>query len=408
MAALSSCTKPGNESGEGQTGSVKIMVTYPDNNANTRAEGAPLADGSKLELKPGHIFFCTSDGTIDTHVGIGTEATPSKDGRQQVTVEDITDSKGSEAVINVLSTATTCYIVSNDDAVFTGAAAITGDYTGSKIDDIFAKPVSVGTINSSATPGGTDKILLFGKGTVNPGAGTTATGNIPYSASVNVKLQPLASRLQIGKITGVPTTDNTTTPATTWNIQSFTVGGIYINYTDGQMTIDPATGKAAGVPASFVSNGSDPAKYTKAAYGSDLACLVDEFTGGRAASGTPNLFIKPASTNLWVYNLFPTEVAHVIVHIENVTYTDGTTPTSKTDKWLTVRNFKRADNNEAIMSFEPGKIYTLTDIQFNKTHVDGDDDDDDNKPEPEKVTVDCLVSVEMMPWEEIEIVWSGN
>jgi hypothetical protein len=134
--------------GDGTT-SVKIEFSYPDSPA-TRAEGAPVGNGTDGVFKPGHIFFVTGTGQIDTHVGVGTTVTPSTAGSVKATIEDLTKATGSEVVINgVSSAAVNCYILSND-AVLQTSDAISGNLEGTNISQVLAKVFPVNKLNTAA------------------------------------------------------------------------------------------------------------------------------------------------------------------------------------------------------------------------------------------------------------------
>ncbi len=402
MITLASCSKNEN-TGQNEDGtvSVKISFNYPDETPDTRVEGAAATAGT-ASFKPGHILFVTGSGLIDKHVGV--YATTGTAGSEQVTIADLTNAAGSEVVISgISSSASTCYILSNDAPVFSGANAITGNLEGQNISQLFSKQISVNAINNAS--GTLDSVPMYGTGTVSPGTGSTATDETPYTATVSVNINSLASRIQIGKFTAQDFTPNSSVPADVVKIKSFTVDGIYINDTYSEMNV--ASAVIATGPQ--VDNGSTIANYSKTVGTTDYTTtsgiahmLADE--PFKVAAGTP-LAATPTLA-YWTYNVFPKGTPDIVVKLSNITYTittggvEGSLQYLQSNsgiQWLTIDSYKKADNT-ALGDFEANNIYTLANIPF---------DFSDLTDVPYTTTLDVLVSVTMFDWVDVPISWNN-
>lgn len=367
--------------------SVKIQLVY--GHTDTRADGAAIADKTNLDFTEGHIFFATSSGTIDKHIGVGNSA-----GSIQVSKTDL---KGGEVVVEGLSgSATRCYILFTDvNAKIGSSTGITGDLRGKDISTIKSMVIPVGNINDAS--GAVANVPLYGEGVVEVVSPDKTSGGSDYNAKVSVTINSLAARLQIGKISAKVYNYTNDSGNQTVTIDAFTVGGIYINNFHQDMTV--------GSTAGTIIDGADNAgKYSTAA-GTSYA------TGGigeklcdvlkTAATGSP---LAVAANGVWAYNLFPTTVPHIIIELTNVKYTDSATGTQITipSQFIAVQSFKyapgHANAGEVVTNFAANNIYTLSDIQFNFTNM---------VHSPYEKTMDVLVEVQMMKWLNNGIVWNN-
>lgn len=396
LMMLASCAKD-NEGDKGNNGlngetSVKIQLVY-SNGAATRADGAAIADDTDLDFTEGHIFFATSAGVIDKHVGVGNSA-----GSFQVSKTELEDG---EAVIEGISgSATSCYILFTDvNAQISSTTGITGDLEGTNISAITGAVIPVGNINDAG--GAVANVPLYGTGTVAPVSPDQTTDGKDYNAYVKVDIDALASRLQIGKVSAKTYTyTDGNGESHTVTIDAFTVEGIYVNNFHQDMTI-------ASTAGTVIDGEDDPDAYSTTAgtvYASgELAAKLYDAPG--AASGSP---LAVAATGVWAYNLFPTTVPHVIIKLTGVSYTDENTDAGTDNtvtgltQFLTVSSFKYGpahdDAGDPVVAFLKNNIYTLSDIQFSyadMTHV------------PYEETMDVLVEVQMMSWIDNAIVWNN-
>lgn len=385
---MAGCAKDGVNGGQDQndgTTSVKIQISYDQD--KTRAVGSAVT--GQLSATAGHIFFADAAGNIDTHVGIGNGA-----GKVQVSLIDL--NAGEAVITGVSSQATKCYIVMNDVNAKINTSGITGNFTGSTIDAAFATfeiPVS----NLSDASAGVVNVPLYGKGDVNGPGGTT--GGKSYDASVSVKINAMTSRVQIGKITADVYNYTSNSVAQTVTINEYKVEGIYINnyhpsYTfknDGAAVVDG--GKVA---ANYSTTGSTV--YATGGSGEKLFDLPN--------TTTTTSVVEPTGGNYWVYNVFPGEVAHIVIKLTGIKYTDSANGTQKTiddARFLTLAGFKYGtghdDAGDDVTAFEPTNTYTLSNISF---------DFDDLTTVPYDETMNVLVEVEMMTWVDNPIEWKKS
>jgi hypothetical protein len=383
--------------GDGTT-SVRISFSMPDP-AKTRAEGDGAATGVEATFQPGHIFFVTGSGMIDTHVTIG-KSTPVS-GVTNFTVAELTTDKN-VVVEGVSSSATKCYILSNDIASQIGSATgITSNLKGRNISQVLKMQIAVNNMNNN--PSTIANIPMYGVGDVDvDDAGTTAVGGKAYTATVEVAINSLASRIQIGKLSARDYTPAGSSDVV--KIKSFTVAGIYINNTYDKMT--PASVVATtGVE---IDNGSTVTNYSKtgttdySATGT-AGMLADE--PARAAVYVSGVLTadQTTATKFWAYNVFPKGIPHIIVKLSNVKYTittggvEGAERTITGNQWLTIDSYTKSGGS-VLTAFEANNIYTLGDIAFNYS---------DLTDVPETTSLDVLVTVDMFDWLDTPLIWKN-
>lgn len=400
---LASCGKEevgGGKVGDGTT-DVKISFSYAKN-TGTRAEG-PAASTGQAEFQPGHIFFVTAgSGMIDKHVPI-----VAADATNSATIFTIAELNAGEVVVEgVSSSAKECYILSNDGAVFTGSDAISSSLEGTSISTVLEKQIAVGAMNDS--PSTIANVPMYGMGTVSTATTGTTAGGKDYAASVNVGINSLASRIQIGKFT---TSDYTAPNGDVFEITAFTVAGIYINNTFDKMTF---ASTVADATAPEINNDSDVAKYSKTAGTTDYIAagtantLADEPAAVAADVSGVMTADQSTATNFWAYNVFPKGLPHIIVKLSNIKYTitpnggsAGAEQTIPTAQWLTINSYKKAGDT-ALTAFEANNIYSLggttggIDFSF-----------DDLTDEPYTEELDVLVTVDMFDWVDTPIDWNN-
>jgi hypothetical protein len=394
-----SCSKEDTTNGGNPDGTASVMISFsmPEGAPGSRAEGAAATAG-EASFQPGHVLFVTGSGMIDTHVTIGKSAPIS--GVTNFTIAQLTTDEN-VVVEGVSSSATKCYILSNDIAAkIGGATGITSNLKGQNISKVLGMEIAVNNMNNS--PSTLENVPMYGMGDVDiDDAGTTTEGSKPYTATVVVGINSLASRIQIGKISAKDYAPTGTTDVI--KIKSFTVDGIYINYTYDKMT--PASVVAA---APEIDNGSTVANYLKtgttdySATGT-AAMLADEPALAAAIVGTFLTADQTPATNYWAYNVFPKGIPHIIVKLSNITYTvtsnsiEGDVQTITGNQWLTIDSYKKSDNSP-LAAFEANNIYTLADIAF---------DYSDLTDVPETKSLAVLVNVEMFDWVETPLLWNN-
>ncbi|NDV67011.1 hypothetical protein [Bacteroides sp. 224] len=191
-----------------------------------------------------------------------------------------------------------------------------------------------------------------------PGASNTAT--------VNVSIKPLISRLELTQVKGIG------------DITNFTVKGVYVDDYYPQFTY-------AGLYAG-----------TKFSQGQSTTFAG---IGDAGAWAHTSLVAAPATGNVWAHNLAAGGLPRFIIELEDVKYNPGISAgaplgevdLSGTTYYLTVTGY----NNGGLTAFERGKIYRIggnNGIEF---------DQDDLGLVPNPVDVDLTLNVTILEWEVV-------
>jgi hypothetical protein len=390
IASISSCAKEvGVGSANNGETSVKIQVAYPKK-PDTRAESGKIGYPRHLSINNGHVFFVSKDNVIKKHIGVDNTAGSVSLTRSQI--------EAGEAVINnvpaSIADGGACYIVAN----FTENVDIKGNLENENITQVLDKVnVTVDNLNSVGVDDG--DVMIYGSGPFKSSPGTTQTGNVPYQLEVVVPTHTVASRLQIGAITGVDHLDGT-------KITSFTAKAIFINHTDvaaigfWENYFKNGTGMKTSLE-----NGQSVTDYTLQAYkDKNVGSLAEDLTKFGATANTP-ASIAPGENLVWGYYVLCKRVPHILIHFSEVKIKKSSgSEQTLTNKFITMRNFKYAKEenghviNAPVTEFLPDNVYTLDNIEFNYTHLG----------EPEEQFVDALVSVTPAIWKDNSIYWTGN
>jgi hypothetical protein len=389
LGALQSCTtgESGNNNKIDYDAPAAVRIGIVDGTA-TRGVGDPITGNATTSpLTSGHIFlYSSTTGLIDKHVGLSESGIDPNE-----TIDDLR--ANNVVVVDVGGNVDRCMIVFNDNDL------ITASMSGHHIDDVKNKIVYAKTINNAE--GTIDKVPLTGDAALVTVSGSNNQGE-SYTRQAEMTVTPVATRLQIGKISADKYTPGG--GGDEIEITSFSVVGVFITNAYSQMTLagvlaaDPQinykqdTGKY-GVPSSGTSG------YSVGQPGENLA----ELPGNSTASGTPLAVLPatPPTNKVWAFNLFPeaNDVPHVVVCLSNIKYKVGTVErTLAGDKWLTVSKFHKNASDGIINGFLAGNVYTLGNLKFNWSHL---------TDLPETQSGDVRVFVSIAPWVDNEIHW-GN
>jgi hypothetical protein len=185
-------------------------------------------------------------------------------------------------------------------------------------------------------------------------------------------------------------------------IDAFTVEGIYITSVNSQMTLGRVASETLEVDYM-----QDVSKYAAPALtGSGYAVstvgerLADNPATGEAA-GDPLVVTAGSDGEMWVYNLFPTSIPHIVVHLSGISYTvgEGERQTLADDKWITVTSYHLDGGDTELSSFQPNNVYTLGNLQFNYAHL---------TDLPETRDGDVRVFVTVAKWVNNDIHWGDQ
>jgi hypothetical protein len=384
---------------------IRIRLHY-DGSADTRAQGPIIADQTQLEMGPGHIFFTDAAGRIVHHVGIvdGEVGVPyTGAGSEGVSLADLREN--GEVIEQVSLSARKCVIVSRDAlGGIAEGSGFTGNLEGTNISEVKEAMADVSDMNITTgdDAGSVATVPLFGEGDIVPASGTE--NGKDYNAAVSVTMNSVASRVQIRQISAATTpTEIDEESSRTMTITGFTVEGIYINNYYEQMALG-AQRVSEGDP---VHNGTGVANYvsTSGIYfqstgtGYNLADAV-------GAGDDGNVVALSGDGRGWVYNLFPTPVSnasavpHIVIRLSSVTVVDSSapdTPVTYNDQFLTIGSIRDAASKAEIVQFDRNYLYTLGNIEFSFANLSSI---------PEAQSIDVLVSVTMMKWNNRDVEWN--
>jgi hypothetical protein len=359
---FASCSKE--EGADNNKAGELARVTINMEQPGTRATGATQA-AQAVSFTSGYVYFVDNDSKI-TNIFRLVSGTPTPDTNEIKIGTSMTFDEVSGNSQHV-------YIFGNIPAQ---TAAV-----GANISTVANAAVNVKTQTDDVDDSTLDNYYLFGK-TATPinhnGANSTA--------SVTVK--PIGSRIEIGELKAVDKAGQTE------NVTAFRVDGIFINNTYKQITLAGAktataadffyNGKEADgqSPVNFITNGTH---YPTA----DQGYLYNANETAGIATSASNV-AKPAS-GVWAYNVFaPTagEFPHVVIRVSNIA---GVTAIPASEiRWMTITKFLKTGDSSEITSFEPGKIYKITSLEFNAyDHLD---------VSPEMKTVTAVVTVSVPDW----------
>jgi hypothetical protein len=187
---------------------------------------------------------------------------------------------------------------------------------------------------------------------ITPGAGSTAT--------VNVSIKPLISRLELTQVKGAST------------IKAFTVSGVYID----------------GYYPSFTYEGGHSGTLFAQGQSTNFTGTTGD-AGTWAAAGSP-LIAAPASSNVWAHNVASGGIPRFIIALTGVKYDKGAgeVDLSGTTHYLTVTGY--TDGGTPLSAFERGKIYRIG----GTNGIEFDEEDLGLTPNPVNVTLTLKVTID--------------
>ncbi len=262
---LFSCSKDGENINIPSGENISVGLRIVQDNAVSRAEGAPVTGSTTVTLTQGHLFF--HDGTVITKV---TTITTAPTGATNGTNVNLTSLAGgtTENIVNVPNSSTNITIFCNMPAA--ANTAISALSAGSSVTDLKAIEIMVENMGDAA--GGVANVPLYGDGGITAPVAPSTTG------TATVQVGAIASRIEIGSITADPLSD----------VDDFDLEGIFVNnYYASQGVggtllplLSPLAPKNNGGASSQYSAGST-------AYPAALQPVYDAFSPLLSATGSP-------------------------------------------------------------------------------------------------------------------------
>jgi hypothetical protein len=332
----------------------------------TRSAGNSVASSQTVTFNGGWLLFVSEQNNVTKVMEITTTNTGAISD-SQVEIALLTQAQGVE-IPDVPGHSRSVYVIGNLPA----GAGIVEPAVGVSLTALKQNLIGVSTQRDI------NNVTLFGGDAIK----VESAKNV-----ARFELKPLVARIEIAKISSTNNSD----------ITSFKLEGIFINsYYDTVML----NGNA---PADVIKN-TEVAGFARgsAAYPAAYDGILYDYRSAQGQSlGTasaPNIHVPSASQSAWVYNLLapvacaqPNTLAapHIVIAVSDIQTQNGT---EYKDTWyLTVTSL--VHQGSKITRLEPGKVYSIKDINFSHTNV---------QPEPEMKTMEVEVEVTLVEWDILE------
>lgn len=398
MIGLASCSKDSGEKTGGpdnnETTSVSLQLTK---SVSSRAVGG-AAKEEAVDFNSGYVIFTNNVGVINKVTTIAPGDYPSSPGQADQDAKEAgtkvwlgeLESAGGSEIKNVPAAAQFVYIAGNLPTGSTVPAITMNISTfNSQLLSVFSQSNATGSVAD---------VTLYGGGVQ-----LSAHGTITGAKYAKVKVDAVASRLEISKISYESSTNL---------ITGFQIDGIFVNhyYPEMSLSSEVSTELKNNAPAD---NTAADAMYMAAASGAyktaDNGTIYDYDTDGIGVKITDVSWKANATTGVWAYNVlapktFASPVTaittpHIVVRLSDITTKDDVDDNDrvyKTTQYLTVKDFKLKGQSNPMGAFVPGYIYYITDLKFDESNLT-------DTPEAKPVTV--YVEAELMEWKRAEVEW---
>ncbi|MDR1918267.1 MAG: hypothetical protein LBQ65_01315 [Tannerellaceae bacterium] len=378
---------------------VRISIIQGD--ASTKALSGAAAsnlvnDNEGLTISTGgHLFFVNEVGSITKYVKILVTGQNSLNLGTEVGIDAL--KTGGAIIEDVSSSSKRVYIYLNLPTSVTGisTALVNGPFS----------VVSDKLITASELAGvGVEKVPVSGSGPL------TTVDNPDYGLETTVTLKAVAARIEIPKVSVIPS------PVSGYTIASFKLAGIFINNFFHQSTLGglaPAdlinTTDLAGTSDAIrkLYYPTDASFYFTAANHAEKLYTADSDAG----LGGSTLVKEAGAGKAWAYNVFPNEQAadattylpldavntkaylpHIVFHFSEVTLESAAGAQSTlTNQFVTVNGF---NDGSSLDYLQRGYIYRFDTVAEAGLEISPDD----LAPEPEQKTINAKVTAVLTPW----------
>lgn len=329
---------------------TKSVVVHLASSSLSRAVEAPLGEGAKASIMNYNIFFLDAAGKVV------------KGGQSGDIIS------GAIPCTAVDKSAVSVYVVANAGKSPSWVVDLSGIEVGSTLADIKAKVAKVETQTTVAN------IVLAN--TADAGNGviqTGATADANYTATV--KIAPVLSRLEIGKIEGIGENSE--------KVNSFKVEGIYIDGHAVEFNVGGGYNSALNV-ADYTKNGI----YSIGVDLNALSTYPEKFRDLPALEAN-SAIVVPTDSKVWAYQLAAgAPLPKIIVKLSNVNG-EG----ASTYKYVTVSQYKVGGVGYS-ENLKPGTLYKIGSIQFklNETSI-----------VPNASEKDVDVTIEIKAWDVVNL-----
>ncbi len=343
---------------EGESGIVSLTI---QTGQIGRAVNDPAQNGTKVDivLANSTVYFLNSSNNIVHSRKI--DAADTKDEQNHI-----------YTFKSIPSTAKALYVVCNEedtDITYTAKVQLSG---------IQAGHAEFGTITADYTK------LLMSNAVGSTTTGTTANDSDPVTLALadpqppapapalyeaTVSLAPVVSRLQLLQVTAGA------------GIESFKLRGIYLDDFSPEFTV------AAGPHGAPMAIGQDKS-ILNATFNTYMS---DDYTAVPLASDAVTKAVVAGVGKCWAWQVPTGAPSRIILAFSEVTITGGQV---ETDKYVTVRSYKDGAN-APVASFIRAKVYNIGNLTFTP---------DDLADVPNDEPIDVIATLQVLPWEVINII----
>lgn len=376
---------------------ISVSIALTEKNDNARSVAAPVSQVA-VNFNSGYVIFTNSLGIVNKVTQIipgsypgspSTDEEAAKAAGTKVWLEDMKVVTVGGEIKNVPAAATKVYIVGNLPFDVNAPAV------SENISAIKDRVIRIASQTNGE--GSVANVTLYGDGA------TLETRQTPVNSKyAKVEVNPIASRIEIGKISY---------SSITGFVTRFQIDGIFVNHYYPQMSLSGKTSVALVNNNMAADNTEANVIYQSGSYYNETA-LYDFDADGIGydvnssiswSAADPNV---SGTKNVWAYNVLAPkscdgiEVAalaapHVVIRLSNFATTgdkDGVVYPGT--QYLTIKKFLKAGTTEVIESFQPGWVYFITNLAFNESNL---------TDIPEQETVTAYVEAVLMSWTREEV-----
>jgi len=387
---LVSCNKSDDLIGGGSdSGETKVVALSVSNQTITKA----MADGIEADHEVGFeggyivftdagdritdVFYLTNDNT-DPGIATPADTLDKTDATlNTILIEDLEDNyffrvNGDAAHVHVFGNTKT------HSLVFTP--------TANGPIDTYLNNFAVTAKGLADAKGTVTNVPLYGVGTIqnySDGPGSFSdqfSGEVEKIAQVVIK--PIASRLELAKMTAVPYVDG----SDTYTITKYDLDAIFLNYFHTGMAYNGKQISSTGFLAfnsmdDFEEDGSS----TNPWYSFGNRNLFHDYSNianYTHPSTIPNYTASPGATAVWAYNMFQAQtpagkepqdaLPHIVLKFKNVEVSKNGTPVSDFDQeyyYITVRRYMEKGTTNYVSAFDGGYVYHIDDLEFSSENL---------------------------------------
>lgn len=360
IMSLTACSDNNDPSADSSEQSIYLKLGNVLSGVQTRSDEAALTTSNAVTLTDGYIYFITGQDGIKNWYKIS--ATESTDIANKVI--KMSDLNSGYKFENVSGEVEQVYVVGNPNLGVDEATKMTSPTTLTELKKVLFSIEDQGVVTD---------LTIDGIGAVEPANTSDFDTSATTDKQAIVSLTPLCSRIEIAKVTA------------SGDISQYTLTGIFTNQFYSKMALNSTPDVAYLMDETTLSNFSTPAGiYTT------YTTMFDNTEDGL---GVKSGLVTTPANGAWAYQFFTgatdTEAPRVVLKMKSVivggaNYSDP--------QYLNVRGF--LNGTTKITTFERGKVYKITDLQFVENNLS-------DIPDPEDINL--WVKVSITPWTIIAV-----